>query len=199
VADPAHELTRRNTVFNIRIVTATAAATLAVGLALTGCSAGTADTASADGGTAQAGASTSHSAAPKPAVPGLNTPVKTGTFEYTALAAKAAGTTVGTAPLSQTAQGTYFEVTLKVANIGDSAQTFIVNDVKLEDANGKTYDADATAAIYAAPDAQTWVSAINPGNAVQGPVLFDIPSGVKPTQILVSDNAFGKGTPIRLG
>lgn len=125
--------------------------------------------------------------------------MKAGAFEYTALAVKDAGTTAGTEPLSQTAQGTYVQVDLRVANTGDKAQTFIVNYVKLKDAAGKTYDADMTATVYAAGGAGTWVAAINPGNAVEGPVLFDVPAGTAPVTLVVSDNAFTGGTEITIG
>jgi hypothetical protein len=178
---------------------ATALITLALGL--TGCSAATPhDGAGAAGSSAGAtGQNGGGADEPADATPGLNTPVSAGAFEYTALAVKDAGTTVGAAPLSQTAQGAFVQVDLKVANTGNSAQTFIVNYVKLKDAAGKTYDADASATLYASSDPSTWVSAINPGNAVQGPILFDVPAGTKPVTLLVSDNAFTAGKPIAIG
>ncbi|MGO4534400.1 DUF4352 domain-containing protein [Leifsonia sp. 2MCAF36] len=179
-----------------RITVVTAATAIAGALALTGCSAGT----PAAGGTS----SNSSSAAPAapaaaPSAPGLNTPVKAGSFEYTALDAKDVGNTVGTSPLSKTAQGTFIQVDLKIANTGNSAATFIVNYVKLVDASGKTFDADPTATLYVSPDASAWVAAINPGNAIQGAILFDVPAGTKAASIQVSDNAFSKGQTITLG
>lgn len=173
-------ITRRSTL-------AAVTAALAMPLALTGCSVGTVG-----------GASGSRSASEAAKTPGLNTPVTAGSFEFTALGAKAAGTTVGTAPLTRTAQGQFFQVDLKVVNTGDASQTFIVNYVKLVDAAGKKYEADAAATLYAG-EAQTWIAAINPGNAVQGPILFDLPADANPTSLLVSDNAFTGGTPISLG
>ena len=122
-----------------------------------------------------------------------------GSFQYTALGVKDAGTTVGTSPLSQTAQGTFIQVDLKIANTGNSSATFLVNYVKLVDASGKTYDADPTATLYANPDQNAWVAAINPGNAIQGPVLFDVPAGTHATSIRVSDTVFSAGKTIRLG
>jgi len=172
------------------VVAAIAASALAV--TLTGCSAGGSSSAPA---AAEKSASTSSS----PSAPGMNTPVKAGSFEFTVLDVKDAGTTVGTAPLGKTAQGSYFQVDLKVANTGNSSQTFLADDVKLKDAAGKTYNADVTATLYASGDASTWVAAINPGNAVQGPVLFDVPTGTKPTTLLVADNAFTTGSPITIG
>jgi hypothetical protein len=179
-----------------------ATAALTVALGLTGCSAtaSNGDTAGGDAaGTSTTDSKTGDAKQAADTTPGLNTPVTVGAFEYTALAVKDAGTTVGTAPLSQTAQGTFFQVDLKVANTGTSAQTFIVNYVKLKDAAGKTYDADASATLYASSDPNTWISAINPGNAVQGPILFDVPAGTKPVTLLVSDNAFTAGKQIAIG
>lgn len=171
-----------------RSTIAVAGAALAVTVALTGCSAD-----------ATSGSTAGSSAEAAPQTPGLNMPVTVGSFEFTALAAADAGTTVGTAPLTQTAQGSYFQLDLKVANVADDSQTFIVNFVKLEDAEGKTYDADISASLYAGGDAQTWVAAINPGNAVQGPILFDVPAGVTPVNVLVSGDMFSDGTAIALG
>lgn len=175
-----------------RTILATTAATTAitVGLVLTGCSAA---------GTVGAPATTSPGLTATPTTPGLNTPVTVGTFEYTALAVKDAGTTVGSSVLTRTAQGTYLQVDLKIANTGSSAATFIVNDVKLIDASGKAYDADPTATLYASPDQNAWVAALNPGNSIQGPVLFDVPAGTTPASIRVSDNAFTPGKTIALG
>lgn len=177
-----------------RITALATIAALATGLALTGCS----STPQPAGGAGGTGGNASAPAPSKPAAPGLNTPVKVGSFEYTVLGSQDAGTTVGTSPLTQTAQGTYLQVDLKIANTGNSAATFIVNYVKLVDASGKTFDADPTATLYASTDQSAWVAAINPGNAIQGPILFDVPAGTQPASIQVSDNAFSKGQTITL-
>ncbi|SEI10353.1 MULTISPECIES: DUF4352 domain-containing protein [unclassified Leifsonia] len=175
-------------------ITLAAAAVIATALTITGCSAGSGTTTA---GGAAAGAATSAPAAPK--APGLNTPVTVGSFEYTATGSKDAGTTVGTAPLSQTAQGTFIEVDLTVKNVGNSAATFLSNYVKLVDGSGKTFDADPTATLYASPDQSAWIAAINPGNNLTGPILFDVPAGTKAVSIEVSDNAFSAGKTIDLG
>jgi len=176
------------------LVSSTAAVAVAAAVALTGCGVAH-NPASADKATSAGGPS----ATATPATPGLNTPVTAGTFQFTAIDVKDAGTTVGSSLLKQTAQGTYIQVDLKIANTGDKAETFIVNDVKLVDAAGKTYDADPTATLYASPSSNAWVAAINPGNAIQGPVLFDVPAGTKAASIQVSDNLFSAGKTIRLG
>ncbi len=176
-----------------RTALVTAATLVAVGLAVTGCSSGAGPVTSAGSGAAPA------SAAPAPQGPGLNTPVKAGTFEYTALGVSDVGTTVGTSPLSQTAQGTFLEVSMKIANTCDSGSTFIVNYVKLVDAAGKTYDADPSATLYASPDQNAWVASINPGNFIQGPIVFDVPVGTQAAGVQVSDSLFSPGQTIALG
>ena len=184
-----------------RITLVTAATAIAAGLALTGCSGGT-TTAGTPGGAANGSTSSAPSApaAPAaPAAPGLNTPLTVGSFEYTALGVQDIGPTAGTSPLTKTAQGTFLQVDLKIANTGSSSATFIVNYVKLVDAAGKSYDADASATLFASPDQNAWVAGINPGNAIQGPILFDVPAGTAPASIQVSDNAFSKGQTITLG
>ena len=178
-----------------RITLVTAATAIAAGLALTGCSGGT-TAAGTPGGAANGNTSSAPAA---PAAPGLNTPITVGSFEYTALGVQDIGATAGTSPLTATAQGTFLQVDLKIANTGNSSATFIVNYVKLVDAAGKTYDADASATLYASPDQNAWVAGINPGNAIQGPILFDVPAGTAPASIQVSDNAFSKGQTITLG
>ncbi|MFE4950155.1 DUF4352 domain-containing protein [Leifsonia sp. NPDC056665] len=171
----------------------TAAAAIAAGLALTGCS--------GSGATSGAGSS-SPAAASAPAAPttaSLNTPVKAGSFEYTATGSKDAGTTVGTSPLTQTAQGTFVEVDLSIKNVGNASATFVSNYVKVVDATGKTYDADPTATLYASPNQSAWVAAINPGNSITGPIFFDVPTGTKAVSIQVSGDMFSKGETINLG
>lgn len=181
-------------------VTASAAAA-ALALILVGCS----SPSSAPGGEAPAveapaaeAPTAEEPAAEEPAVPGLNTPVVSGTFEFTALGVTDLGTTIGTEPLSTTAQGTFLQVDLKVANIGAEGEMFLVNYVKLVDAEGRTFDADSMAAVYLDSSAGTWVASINPGNAVQGPVIFDVPAGTQAASIQVTDSLFSTGETIAL-
>lgn len=176
-------------------VTATAALA-ALALALVGCSSPS-STPTGDAPAAEAPAAEAP-AAEAPAVPGLNTPVTSGTFEFTALGVTDLGTTIGTDPLSTTAQGTFLQVDLKVANIGTEGEMFLVNYVKLVDAEGRTFDADSMAAVYLDSSAGTWVASINPGNAVQGPVVFDVPAGTQAASIQVTDSLFSTGETIAL-
>lgn len=172
-----------------------AAAVIAGGLALTGCS----SHAPVTGGSGSGETSGTSAEPAAPEVAGLDTPVTVGSFEFTATGSSDIGTSVGTSPFTRTAQGTFIQVDLTVKNVGDSAATFLSNYVKLVDGEGKSYDSDSTATFYASPDQNAWVAAINPGNAIQGPIVFDVPAGTVAAGIRVSDSAFGTGVPITLG
>ncbi len=182
----------------VTLVPTAAAAVIAGALALTGCSAGATTAGAGEPAPTSSGASSAPAAAaPKGA--GLNTPVTVGSFEFTVTGVKDAGATVGPSPLIQTAQGTYLHVDLSIKNVGTSGATFLSNYVKLVDSTGKTFDADPTATLYASPDQTAWVAAINPGNSITGPVLFDVPVGAVATSIQVSDNMFSTGKTITVG
>jgi hypothetical protein len=137
-------------------------------------------------------------AAKKDTLPGLKTPVVKGKLEFTVLSVESVGTRVGSDILNTTAQGQFIVLTVRVKNVSDSPQTFLINNVQLKDAQGRSYDADSTATIYAAPNAQTWIANINPGNTVEGPIVFDIPTGAAPTTLVAKDSLFSGGVAIAL-
>ena len=133
-----------------------------------------------------------------PAEPGIGVPVKSGDFEFTVLGVEEIGATVGDQYINETAQGRYVAVNLRVANTGKSAATFFSDNVQIVDGAERTFDSDSTATLYAAPSADAWLSEINPGNAFEGRVVFDLPTDAAPAQLIVKDNAFSGGEKIRL-
>ena len=184
-----------------RITVTTALASVALALTLTGCSsssntAGTdsapAPASPAAGTTAETAETTEETTEPAPAepqVPGLNTPVAVGTFEYTVTGLEELGTTIGEEPLATTAQGTYLKLDLSVTNVGNESEMFLDSYVTLVDNAGKRYDADSMAPIYLRSDS-SWVSGINPGNTMSGPIVFDVPAGTVAEFLLVKENMF---------
>lgn len=179
----------------------TAAVTAALLITLVGCSgsATSGDTkpaADAPASSSQdAGAEPQASEQAEPAAPGLNTPVTVGSLEFTVTGIAEIGPTIGEEPLSQTAQGTYVQVDIQVKNVGKKSETFFTAYTKLVDAAGSTFDADAMAAIYLRSDTN-WASAINPGNTMSGPVIFDVPAGTDPVSLQVTDNMFSSDGPL---
>lgn len=133
--------------------------------------------------------------APEPApseeeAPGIGSPVTSGDLEFTVTKVAEAGTHIGSDILGADAQGRYVTATVRVANVSKEPQTFVVSYVQLVDADGNVFDADSMATIYAGSNAKTWVATINPGNAVEGPIVFDLPAGTEPAAVAVKGGLF---------
>ncbi|MCS4276586.1 hypothetical protein M2390_001768 [Mycetocola sp. BIGb0189] len=136
---------------------------------------------------------------PKDTLPGIGEAVTAGSMEFTVTGVEEAGTTVGGQYLSATAQGRFVRVALSVKNVGDKPETFLVNFLKIEDAQGRSFNADSSATIYDTSSADTWISEINPGNSVTGSVIFDLPADAELKTLSVSNSVWGGAKKIALG
>jgi hypothetical protein len=140
---------------------------------------------------------TKATAAPTPEAPGIGTPVRDGKFEFTVRKIECGKSRIGDSNFGTTAQGQFCFVYMKVENIGKEAQTLDGSAQYLFGSGGQRYDADSEAAIYL-DDAQTFLEDINPGNAVDGIVVFDIPKDAKPTRLELHDSVFSGGVEVGL-
>ncbi|MFJ3963953.1 DUF4352 domain-containing protein [Streptomyces sp. NPDC090036] len=124
--------------------------------------------------------------------PGLGEPVRDGKFEFTVTRLQPGVSHVGGGAYGQDAQGQFFLVHMTVRNIGDRAQIFDGSDQKLIDRNGSKYSADVGASLLI-DGSESFLEQINPGNAVDGIVVFDIPKGADPVRIELHDSLFSGG------
>ncbi|GAA3809764.1 DUF4352 domain-containing protein [Cellulomonas soli] len=130
--------------------------------------------------------------------PGIGTPVRDGKFEFTVTGIEPGVSRVGDDMLGKDAQGQFLLVHLTVTNIGDEAQYFDGSSQKLLDAQGRTHSADSAAAIYLG-DADSFLNQINPGNTVDGTVVFDVPADATPTALELHDSAWSGGVTVTVG
>lgn len=161
-------------------------------------SAGVADAADpgADGGAT--GDQAPAAPAPEEAVPGLGAAVRDGKFEFTVTAVEPGVARVGDDLLGVDAQGQFVLVHVTVTNVGDVAQMFDASSQKLFDAQGREHSADSTAGIYLG-DANSFLNDINPGNSIQGVVVFDVPADAVPASLELHDSFLSGGTTVALG
>jgi Domain of unknown function (DUF4352) len=158
---------------------------------------GSSSSSSSASGSSSAGASASSSESAE--VAGLNTPVRDGKFEFTVTGQDCSKKTIGTNQYAQTtAQGVFCIVSLHVSNIGDKAQYFDASSQKALDAQGKEYSADSGAAVYL-NDANSFLEQLNPGSAVDGQLVYDVPTGTQLTKIELHDSPFSGGVDVDLG
>ncbi|NUR91590.1 MAG: DUF4352 domain-containing protein [Nonomuraea sp.] len=127
---------------------------------------------------------------------GIGAKVRDGKFEFT-ITKLGRQSQVGDSFLGKQAQGEFLLVHVTVENIGDEAQSFLGNVQKLYDAKGREYEASAEAALYL-KDSKSLYEQINPGNKVDGIVLFDIPKNVEPAEIELHDSMFSDGVRVSL-
>jgi Domain of unknown function (DUF4352) len=159
-------------------------------------------TAGTDSSTAAAGQAPAQEPAPEPApeekVAEIGTPVRDGKFEFVVEKIAYSTKSVGNEFLNKAPQGQFAIVTVSVKNIGDEPQTLFAENQYLF-VGDKKYSADTEAATYASDNGDMWLTEINPGNSVSGPVYFDIPKGAKAGQLELHDSAFSGGVDVNVG
>lgn len=130
---------------------------------------------------------------------GIGQPVRDGKFEFTVKSVSCGKTTVGTNEyLTKNAQGQFCLLNLTIKNIGNEPQTFFADNQYLFNAANQKFSADGTATIYANEQNTTWLNEINPGNSVEGSVVFDLPKDTTPTYAELHDSAFSDGVKVSL-
>lgn len=133
------------------------------------------------------------------AMPKVGEAARDGKFEFTVKSIQCGVTSVGTNQyLTKTPQGQYCLLNVSVKNIGNEAQSLFSANQKLLNAQNQQYAADDTATLYAAPNGSSWYSNINPGNSVEGAIVFDIPKDQTPVTAELHDSAYSGGVKVGL-
>lgn len=129
----------------------------------------------------------------------LNQPARDGKLQFTVTGVSCGKATEGDGSLTATAQGQFCEVTLTVKNVGNDARAFTGAFQEAKDAQGNTYRDDAEAEAYVGSLDQTFFRPINPGNQVNGRLIFDIPKGGKIVSLELHDSPLSAGVVVSLG
>jgi len=129
----------------------------------------------------------------------LNEAARDGKFEFVVKSVACGTTSVGGQYLNKTAQGQYCLATVSVKNIGDKQQYFSESDQKLLNASGLQYSPDTTATLYNSSDSSdVFLAQINPGNSVEGVLVFDIPKDQTPVSAELHDSSMSTGVKVNL-
>jgi hypothetical protein len=130
---------------------------------------------------------------------GLGKPARDGNFQFTVKKVQCGLGRAGTNPyVTKKAQGQFCVVTMTVENVKSEPQ--MLSDVEQKAfVGGASYDADSEAGLYLnGNENSVWLNTINPGNAVTGRIVFDIPRGAKLTRLELHDSAFSGGVAVTL-
>jgi hypothetical protein len=129
----------------------------------------------------------------------LNESARDGKFEFIVSGVECGKPTVGTNEyMTKQAQGQFCLVNVTVKNIGNEAQTFDSSSQYLFDASGAKFSADGVASMYANPQGSTFLNQINPGNSVNGILVFDMPKDKTPITAQLHDNSLSNGVRVSL-
>lgn len=128
----------------------------------------------------------------------LNESARDGKFEFTVKSIKCGETTVGDQYYSVTAQGEFCMVNIKVTNIGDEPQGLYSSSQYLYNSEGQKYSSDSSATSTVQTGNDLWWSDINPGNTVEGTIVYDVPKGMTPASVELHDSFFSDGILVEL-
>jgi len=130
---------------------------------------------------------------------GIGDQVQDGSFAFTVTEVETGIESLGESFLRAEAQGMFVLVHVKVTNVGSEAQMFSGGNQTLLDAQGREFSSDVGAAVMNVEDSEQFLNEINPGNTVNGTVVFDVPEGLKLTSIVLRESLFSDGATVNLG
>jgi len=130
----------------------------------------------------------------------IGAPVRDGQFEFVvnSVTCGKPSVTDQSGYVTKTAQGQYCLMDVTVKNIGDKQQYFAESDQKLLNGSGQEYSPDSAATITNSNNSDALLAQINPGNTVQGVLVYDIPKDQTPVTVELHDSSFSNGVKISL-
>jgi hypothetical protein len=121
-----------------------------------------------------------------PAAAPIGTPAQTGNLAITVTKVEPGvaqvGTEVGGTLLGEKAQGQFVLVHVSVENVGAEAESFSDMNAKIYDAEGREFEANSAAGIYIEGN-DSLFGEINPGNTLQGVLVYDLPVDATPERL----------------
>lgn len=127
--------------------------------------------------------------------PGVGDAVRDGKFEFVVTEVEPGLATVGEGFTEEEAQGQFVLIHLTVTNIGDQPQTLFDSNQVLFDEQGRQHSTSSSSIWL---DEGLWLDEINPGNSMNGVLLYDIPADALPSSLELHDSAFSDGVTVTL-
>jgi hypothetical protein len=125
-------------------------------------------------------------------------PVRDGQFEFAVARFSCGRRTVSSGSTVVHAQGQFCLVTLGVRNVGDEPRSLLADAQHLYDADGNRHQV-ANAATWASSPQLLTAPRLNPGIAVSGTLVYDVPAAFRPLRLELHDSPLSGGRSLRLG
>ena len=129
---------------------------------------------------------------------GLGEPVRDGQFEFVVRSVDCGARLVGEGVGRKPALGQFCLVGLRVENTGGEGRTFGGGQQYLFDDVGKRHDPDLDA-TFRDGDGQLLSTHLNPGQRLEGTLIYDVPDPVRLARVELHDGPFSGGVSVELG
>ncbi len=129
---------------------------------------------------------------------GMNDPARDGSFEFTVTSFDCGLESVGEEPVAEEAQGQFCLLGVTVENIGNEAQSLFADNQYLIDDQDREFSANSMATISHNPGGDAFFAEINPGNSIEGEIVFDVPDNANIVRARLHDSAFSGGVIVDL-
>ncbi len=126
---------------------------------------------------------------------GIGDSVADGQFTFSVTDVKCGESSIGNGFLREEAQGQYCLVDMKVKNTGSEPATMDSSSQYMY-IGDKEYTTSSDALLSLKDSENFFLQEINPGNAVEGTMVFDIPKGGTPDRIELHDSPFSGGVSV---
>jgi serine/threonine protein kinase len=129
---------------------------------------------------------------------GLGDPARDGQFEFVVRSVDCGPRSVGEGIGRKQALGQFCLVALRVENSGSEGRTFGGGHQYLFDDAGKRHDPDLDATVRHG-DGHLWSTHLNPGQRLEGTLVYDVPDPVTMARVELHDAPFSGGATVELG
>ena len=129
---------------------------------------------------------------------GLGDPARDGQFEFVVRSVDCGARSVGEGIGRKQALGQFCLVALRVENSGTEGRTFGGGHQYLFDDAGKRHDPDLDATVRHG-DGHLWSTHLNPGQRLEGTLVYDVPDPVTMARVELHDAPFSGGASVELG
>ena len=129
---------------------------------------------------------------------GLGDPVRDGQFEFVVRSVACGARSVGQGLAAKRALAQFCLVELRVENTGTEGRTFGGGGQYLFDDAGKRHDPDLDATVRHG-DGRLLSTHLNPGQRLEGTLVYDVPDPVDLARVELHDGPFSGGASVALG
>jgi hypothetical protein len=129
--------------------------------------------------------------------PGMREPARDGQFEFVVRSVRCGLRRVGPELARRTPQGRFCLAAVSVANVGTDARDFAADQQRLFGADGRRHSVDAAATVANGGLGLLHVL-VNPGNRVEGTLVYDVPPRMRPARMELHDSPLSRGVTVEL-